>query len=776
MGWIGVASRSIFVAVCCLSVLSGSPLAAQNDGWVAGYSSPGFPGVNAGGVVGKWNNTGFVWIPSTSGCIMVPGPNGTTVPAPIWIWNGSSYDYTGTGCLTSANVFDVEQRGTNIYLGGNFLTVDGNPFQYLVRWDGQNWSAPWLDDTGTPAQLDGPVSALAYDGTQHMYVGGSFSGAGSVSMSNVGRLDGFTWESMTDTGGLVEGTNGSVFDVEIGGGEVIVVGQFSTAGGETNVNNIAEWMSGQSDGTWSKLGDGIVWAPGLFELSVGNAEAWVSNFGTDPGIPASRIAVYDLAGESWSSPGDPAFMPPVGAVIAEVSGGNRVLSQGNFTGFGDPGTMRLAEWVPIPGTWTQPSNMDDAYDTTALPNSWGLLSTLNDFYYFDNRITPAEEDLPVYTGGVTRFDGVDWHGLGQGFGAAGVAGHFVSAVYDHNGEIFVGGAFPNAGDARLPAVTRWQGGDWVAVGDELDTAGPAADPVVYTFATYQGDLVMGGCFESSGATTLDGVARWNGAAWVPIGAGFDSLRFTCNPSQTWNQLNGIHKLLPVGSDLYAGGSIFEGADLNGIARWDGANWNTVGNGATNGVVFDLAEIGGDLFVGGTITTVDNFTTPVNRIAMWDGAAWDDLNGGVDVGNGVFEGVYALETIGSNLYAAGSFTTAGGVAVNNIARWDGATWHPLGTGLNDTVFGMEVVGTDLYVTDSVANSTFVRWRSSSLRVRLATREASSLSAAISISLATSSPATSASTSWATSLRSSAMDSSPEIPRAGRTPCPEFGWRL
>jgi hypothetical protein len=39
-----------------------------------------------------------------------------------------------------------------------------------------------------------------------------------------------------------------------------------------------------------------------------------------------------------------------------------------------------------------------------------------------------------------------------------------------------------------------------------------------------------------------------------------------------------------------------------------------------------------------------------------------------------------------LYAAGAFATAGGVACNNIARWNGKAWNALGDGVNaDAVF-------------------------------------------------------------------------------------------
>jgi hypothetical protein len=40
--------------------------------------------------------------------------------------------------------------------------------------------------------------------------------------------------------------------------------------------------------------------------------------------------------------------------------------------------------------------------------------------------------------------------------------------------------------------------------------------------------------------------------------------------------------------------------------------------------------------------------------------------------------------GRALYAAGEFSTAGGVAVNNITKWDGSSWSSLGPGLQGTV--------------------------------------------------------------------------------------------
>ncbi|MBI1379486.1 MAG: hypothetical protein GC161_00155 [Planctomycetaceae bacterium] len=45
--------------------------------------------------------------------------------------------------------------------------------------------------------------------------------------------------------------------------------------------------------------------------------------------------------------------------------------------------------------------------------------------------------------------------------------------------------------------------------------------------------------------------------------------------------------------------------------------------------------------------------------------------------------------GPKLYVGGSFTAAGGTAVNNIAAWDGASWSPVGIGLNGSVLALAV---------------------------------------------------------------------------------------
>jgi hypothetical protein len=62
-------------------------------------------------------------------------------------------------------------------------------------------------------------------------------------------------------------------------------------------------------------------------------------------------------------------------------------------------------------------------------------------------------------------------------------------------------------------------------------------------------------------------------------------------------------------------------------------------------------------------------------------------------------VSALAVSGSDLYAAGNFTTAGGTTANYIAKWNGSSWSALGLGMSGRFFpavsALAVSGSDMY---------------------------------------------------------------------------------
>ncbi|NBQ15065.1 MAG: hypothetical protein EBU31_10785, partial [Proteobacteria bacterium] len=117
------------------------------------------------------------------------------------------------------------------------------------------------------------------------------------------------------------------------------------------------------------------------------------------------------------------------------------------------------------------------------------------------------------------------------------------------------------------------------------------DGVVYALAARSnGDLFAGGLFTVAGSVRVNGVARWNGSAWLPLGSGVNA---------SVNEL----ALLPNG-DLVAGGAFTTagGVAASRIARWDGAAWSSMGLG-TNGSVYALAVLpGGDVVAAGAFTT------------------------------------------------------------------------------------------------------------------------------------------------------------------------------
>src|SRR2546422_8285910 len=93
----------------------------------------------------------------------------------------------------------------------------------------------------------------------------------------------------------------------------------------------------------------------------------------------------------------------------------------------------------------------------------------------------------------------------------------------------------------------------------------------------------------------------------------------------------------------------------------------------------LAVSGSDVYAGGRFTTAGG--SAANSIAKWDGSSWTALGSGMP-GNGgePTPSVSALAVSGRDVYAGGDFTAAVGSTANYIAKCDGSSWLGLGTGI------------------------------------------------------------------------------------------------
>lgn len=247
-----------------------------------------------------------------------------------------------------------------------------------------------------------------------------------------------------------------------------------------------------------------------------------------------------------------------------------------------------------------------------------------------------------------------------------------------NGRIYVAGNFTSInGDARMRQVAYWDGEDWYPLTNGLNGTAHgitvAADGTVYACGTFTG--------EQGGGVAMSYIGQWNPVTetWSPVGAGFNGTCYSV----------AIH---PTTGDLYAAGSFDDlqggiGNTLNRLARWDGANWHTMGGGPG---LFDggagglaITKDGSTIYFSGSFTLEFGTMQTLDRIAQYDVATdtITDMNGGAN--NGV--GDTKISPVNGDLYVVGDFTTIGGVSANHIARWNGIAFFPLGDGLDDNAY-------------------------------------------------------------------------------------------
>jgi hypothetical protein len=108
----------------------------------------------------------------------------------------------------------------------------------------------------------------------------------------------------------------------------------------------------------------------------------------------------------------------------------------------------------------------------------------------------------------------------------------------------------------------------------------------------------------------------------------------------------------------------------------------------NNSIYALGVMGSDLYAVGPFTFAGGVSA--SRIAKWNGSSWSPL------GSGANSTIFSMAISGSDIYIGGQFTTAGGVPASYIARWNGSSWSALGSGTNGFVYAIAVSGSDVYV--------------------------------------------------------------------------------
>jgi len=327
--------------------------------------------------------------------------------------------------------------------------------------------------------------------------------------------------------GILPGTYTRVFTQMEFQGDLIVGGEFAQVGNLPS-RGIARW-----DGnSWHPLGSGL--NGNGYALAVYDGDLVVGGYFTEAGgEPASHIARWD--GNSWYPLGAGIGTPSHGAVVTLAVYDGDLIAGGVFAEAGGAPARLLARWD---GTgWSELGgglSGDNAERVTAL------------LAYEDDLIVGGHFDeaggQPIT--GIARWDGSAWSSMnGQALGD----GPFVDKLLEFNGQLHAGGAFYPIG-VGLDGVVRWDGTTWHMLGDGLAGGG------VQSLTVYNGQLVAGGYFTTSGPASVRFVGRWDGTRWLPLGSSVDGV---------------VYSVAAKGIDLYVGGWFSQagGQPSSRIARW-----------------------------------------------------------------------------------------------------------------------------------------------------------------------------------------------------------------
>jgi hypothetical protein len=268
-------------------------------------------------------------------------------------------------------------------------------------------------------------------------------------------------------------------------------------------------------------------------------------------------------------------------------------------------------------------------------------------------------------------------------GPPGACGQVLAVAVGPNGDVYIGGDFKfviqsSTNTLVVNSVARWDGSGWSALGGGVN--GP-----VYSLAVNDaGHLFAGGAFSLAGKAPVSNVARWNGSSWTGLGSGLNSTVLTLAVAE---------------EKLYAGGYFSTAEGSRGIAVWNGASWSPVGEklvDAQYGFPYVTAlatATDGSLYALGQFTSIGNLAA--RKIARWNGTSWSALGTGLGDLNSYSYPTSLAAGRNDEVFVAGYISAAGGVPVNNVARWDGRNWSAMGNGLNNQVSSLFWNGSELF---------------------------------------------------------------------------------
>jgi hypothetical protein len=166
---------------------------------------------------------------------------------------------------------------------------------------------------------------------------------------------------------------------------------------------------------------------------------------------------------------------------------------------------------------------------------------------------------------------------------------------------------------------------------------------------YNNELCVFSQITNAGGIPVNNAAKWNGTTWASMGSGITA----------WPVSSTVYN-----NEIYVGLWLGAGNNRSMIVKWDGTVWANVEqnvNSAMMNVVMDVKVFNGCLYAAGLIDTING--VPVANVARYDGQNWSSVGNGV---NGYAN--FFIQT-NSDLYMTGDFTNSGSIVVNHVVKFD-----------------------------------------------------------------------------------------------------------
>lgn len=556
-------------------------------------------------------------------------------------------DFTVPGIV--GTIYATATDGTNLYIGGSFKVAGNVVANSIAKWDGQNWWPIGEGDENGISGDDWRVEALSYYEGK-LFVGGSFSKAGTVDVNGVAYWDGANWNKL--------GTD------SINGVKRRLVYEYDTLPNDTLITR------------------GIV-----YELFAHNNKVYIGGYFHYAGNKSTEgIAAWDITNQSWETlNGGLASIyehDPVYAYAFEAKD-NDIYVGGKFNIAGGVPVKNIAKWDG---------------------SNWYALDSINTFAVYDLEFDPSgtlfsaafnSSDTENKSCGIRKWNGTQWDLLPnpEGYNSS------FTRIKFHNNTLFASGIITVNGGYYVASFAEWSGSEWkikYGLGNASNEFFPAN---VFCLEKANNKLYLAGGFTKAGELFPVNVVEWD---WLQ-----DSWKLLDNGDAHQGIYNGtIETLLADKETLYAGGSfnVAGGISARNIAKWNGNRWEALGSSYNNGIrgtVFCMLADGNNLYVGGYFGNAG--TSEAYHIAKWDGTDWSPI--GIGVGGVAGAHVNALARIGNYLYVGGYFSIVGDDAnnalpANSMARFDLSTerWETLGRSI-EYVYGIPGLVTSMDVYDN-----------------------------------------------------------------------------